>query len=143
MVPKNFQGDCTLDPGIYKLRNNSISFGAGNLRIRGSGKENCYIEGDIKIRGNQYVMTGFTLKGRYLHRSSNDTAFLQQVRDTVPPNEPLLVHAYDEALEGLRIMFYCDDNAKVLHNLTYLKDDRLTSNTVYVLARGKFQSENT
>ena len=83
---------------------------------------------------------GFTYKGRYLHRSKNDTEFLQQVRDTVPPNQPLLVHAYDEALEGLRILFYFDDNAKVLHNLSFLKDDKLPS-SVFVLARGKFQTK--
>jgi hypothetical protein len=78
---------------------------------------------------------GFSYKGRYLHRSNDDTAFLREARNMVPPQDQLLVHASDEALEGLRVLFYCPDNTMLLHNLTFLRDDRLKARDVWVIAR--------
>jgi hypothetical protein len=70
-LPPNFQGECFLKPGIYTLRNGSITFNKGNLTIRGSGKQNTYIEGDMKVEGNQYNFTDFTLKGNLYYRGNS------------------------------------------------------------------------
>jgi 4-amino-4-deoxy-L-arabinose transferase-like glycosyltransferase len=80
---------------------------------------------------------GFSYKSRYLHRSNDDTAFLREARQMVADKQPLAVHAWDEALEGLRVLFYCPDNTMLLHNMTFLRDDRLTAPSVWVIARGR------
>ena len=68
----------------------------------------------------------FYFKGSHLHRSSGDTAFLRKVADVVPADRSLLLHPGQERLEGLRMLFYCHDGTHVLHNLTFLRDARLT-----------------
>jgi len=45
------------------------------------------------------------------------------------------VHAFDEALEGLRVLFYCPDGTVLIHNMSFLRDDRLTAPSVWVIAR--------
>jgi len=70
-LPPNFQGECILKPGIYTLRNGKITFNRGNLTIRGSGKQNTYIEGDMRVEGNQYNFTDFTLKGDMYYRGNS------------------------------------------------------------------------
>lgn len=80
---------------------------------------------------------GFTYKGHYLHRSNGDTAFLRAACSSVPEDQQLLVHAYEEALEGLRILFYCPRQTMLLHNMSHLRDDRLQSSSVFLLARGR------
>jgi 4-amino-4-deoxy-L-arabinose transferase-like glycosyltransferase len=80
---------------------------------------------------------GFTYKGKFLNRSNDDTAFLREACSRVPADEPLAVNASDEALEGLRVLFYCPDNTFLLHNTTFLCDDRLTAPRVWVIARGR------
>jgi len=99
----------------------------------------------------------FNFKGGHLHRSSGDTAFLRKVMDVVPAKKSLLLHPGEERLEGLRMLFYCHDGTHVLHNLTFLRDARLSSGEAFLIARGKdmpsiaqfgqvtqiFQSENT
>jgi 4-amino-4-deoxy-L-arabinose transferase-like glycosyltransferase len=82
---------------------------------------------------------GFAYKGAYLHRSREDTAFLQTVRTTVPPGRPVLLYTDPEALEGLRVLFYFDGNAAVLHHLSFLRDDRITYPEVFVVARAREQ----
>jgi len=58
-----FRGEFTLQPGIYKLRGRKIKFERGGLTIRGSGKENTFIDGDVEMIGDGYVFTGLTING--------------------------------------------------------------------------------
>jgi len=78
---------------------------------------------------------GFAYKGAYLNRSVEDTAFLREVRQAVPLNQPLLVESATEALEGLRMQFYVGDSVFFLHNLSYVRDDRIPGQDVYVVTR--------
>ncbi len=95
---------------------------------------------DAAIAGGFCVLAllfcaAFTYKGAYLHRSIDDTAFLEEARAAVPANRPLMINSADEALEGLRMLFYMQDRAHFLHNLTFLHDRRITDPEVYVVTR--------
>ena len=68
-----------------------------------------------------------------------DTAFLARVRTEVPAGVPLFIDAKLGPVGNLdffRVQFYSRPDAVLLHNLSYLRDDRLTAPTVYVIARG-------
>ena len=78
---------------------------------------------------------GFTYKGAYLHRSREDTAFLHEVRRTISHDQPLMIHSADEALEGLRMQFYIGDTVYFLHNLSFVRDDRVSTQDVFVVTR--------
>ena len=78
---------------------------------------------------------GLAYKGAYLNRSLEDTVFLRDVRRLVPLDQPLLVESAEEALEGLRMQFYIGDTIHFLHNLSYVRDDRITERDVYVVTR--------
>jgi 4-amino-4-deoxy-L-arabinose transferase-like glycosyltransferase len=78
----------------------------------------------------------YSYKTHCLDRYEDDTAFLQQTRAMVPHEATLLVNYDAHALEAFRALFYLDTNASLLHNFSYLLDDRIRQDEVYVLARG-------
>jgi 4-amino-4-deoxy-L-arabinose transferase-like glycosyltransferase len=78
---------------------------------------------------------GFAYKGAYLHRSREDTAFLFEARRQVPLDQPLMINSADEALEGLRMQFYLSDSTFFLHNLSFVRDDRIHGADIYVVTR--------
>jgi 4-amino-4-deoxy-L-arabinose transferase-like glycosyltransferase len=78
---------------------------------------------------------GFIYKGAFLNRSREDTAFLYEVRKAIPLDQPLMINSADEALEGLRMQFYIGDSVYFLHNLSFVRDDRVHGNDVYVVTR--------
>ncbi len=95
---------------------------------------------DIAIVGGFSILAvmfgaGFAYKGAYLHRSIDDTSFLAEARAAVPSNRPMMLNSADEALEGLRMLFYMQDKVHFLHNLTYIHDSRITDPEVYVVTR--------
>src|SRR5207245_2517491 len=61
--------------------------------------------------------------------------FLFEARRLAPMDEPLLLNSADEALEGLRMQFYLGDSVYFLHNLSFVRDDRLQAADVYVVTR--------
>ncbi len=72
-------------------------------------------------------------------RTVADTAFLARARGEVPADVPLYIDAKLGPVGNLdffRCQFYSRPDAGLLHNLTYLRDDRLTVPVVYVIARG-------
>ena len=77
----------------------------------------------------------FTYKGAYLNRSIEDTAFLREVRRKIPLDQPLMINSADEALEGLRMQFYIGETVYFLHNLSYVRDDRIDGSDIYVVTR--------
>jgi 4-amino-4-deoxy-L-arabinose transferase-like glycosyltransferase len=71
--------------------------------------------------------------------TADDTAFLARARGEVPPAAPLYIDAKLGPVGNLdffRIQFYSRPDAQLLHNLSYLRDRRITAPTVYVIARG-------
>jgi 4-amino-4-deoxy-L-arabinose transferase-like glycosyltransferase len=84
---------------------------------------------------------GFAYKAAYLHKSHDDTIFLAQALAQADPSKPLLLNLDEESLEGLRILFYLDNRARGLHNLTFLLDERIHAQDVYVITRYKHRPE--
>ena len=81
------------------------------------------------------LCAGFIYKGAYLHRSREDTEFLREVRRTVPLDQPLMINSAEEALEGLRMQFYIGESVYFLHNLSFVRDDRVNASDIYVVTR--------
>jgi 4-amino-4-deoxy-L-arabinose transferase-like glycosyltransferase len=78
-----------------------------------------------------------------------DTAFLHRARLEVPANAPLFIDAKLSGqigkngkpdvgnLDFFRVQFYSRPDATLLHNLSYLRDENIKANEVYVIARGR------
>lgn len=82
-------------------------------------------------------MVGYAYSGRYIDVYREDSRFLDEVQRTVPSDQPLFVNSEGANLNMFRHMFYLGDNAKLIHNLTFLRDDRISQSEVYVIARQK------
>jgi hypothetical protein len=68
--------------------------------------------------------------------TSDDTAFLQRVEQTVPRDHLLAINAdLDGEMDFFRNQFYVRPEAVLLHNLTYLRDENLRARDVYIIAR--------
>jgi hypothetical protein len=78
----------------------------------------------------------------YLHpvilerRYEADLAFLEEVRTRVPPEASLLVLDAKGPLDASWLLFYLHGRGTLLHNLTFLRDARLSQHEVYLIARG-------
>ena len=81
---------------------------------------------------------GHVLAGRYVDQCIEDTVFLRQIPQHVPPQEPVLVNADLQCLDEFRIQFYLGARSRVLHNLTFLADDQL-ANRVYLVTRAEHE----
>lgn len=67
---------------------------------------------------------------------TDDTAFLHRVDREVPAKEPLFVNsALDGEMDFFRNQFYLRPSAVLLHNLTFLRDQRITAPAVWVVTR--------
>jgi 4-amino-4-deoxy-L-arabinose transferase-like glycosyltransferase len=86
------------------------------------------------LLGGLYLC-GHTYSGRYVDTYRDDTVFLQHVRQLVPTNQPVFVNSQGAHLNMFRHMFYLGDNARMLHNLSFLRDQRIRESEVYVVTR--------
>jgi hypothetical protein len=71
--------------------------------------------------------------------TSSDIRFLRRVGGLAEPGTPLLFNGEGGSM-GLmmfRIPFYLPGRARLLHNLTYLLDDRIEAPEVYVVTRAR------
>ncbi len=68
--------------------------------------------------------------------TTQDTLFLHRVESTVPDNAPLFINSdLHGELDFFRTAFYLRADAKLLHNLTFLRDEKITAPEVYVITR--------
>jgi hypothetical protein len=67
-------------------------------------------------------------------RTAGDIEFLADVRKLVPPDKPLMIVAHG-SLDFFRHQFYSRPDAVLLHNITYLRDERIRAAEVDVIAR--------
>lgn len=74
---------------------------------------------------------------RYLNQYREEREFLHAVEARLDADRPLYVH-FDtlHPLETFWLLYYSDDRAVLLHNATFLRDERIRHKEVYVLARG-------
>jgi 4-amino-4-deoxy-L-arabinose transferase-like glycosyltransferase len=68
--------------------------------------------------------------------TKEDTLFLHRVETIVPREAPLFIDAdLHGELDFFRNQFYLRNEAQLLHNLTFLRDEKITSPVVYVITR--------
>jgi hypothetical protein len=70
---------------------------------------------------------------------SGDIPFLERVRRMVPDDKPLMIDG-SRTLDFFRIQFYSRPDTVLLHNATYLRDERIKADRVYVIARAARQN---
>ena len=71
----------------------------------------------------------------YLAHYKNDYEFLSRALAAVPADAPILVDGEDGPLTASWWMHYGHGRLRLLHNLSFLRDDRLDPNEVYVIGR--------
>jgi 4-amino-4-deoxy-L-arabinose transferase-like glycosyltransferase len=68
----------------------------------------------------------------------DDNAFLRQARALVGADQPYFINFdADRPLETFQLLFYNDARVVMLHNLSFLRDERIQAPVVYLLARAK------
>lgn len=83
------------------------------------------------------VGAGYSWKQTHLPDGTvADTQFLRhEVEQRVPPNQLLAVDAAIGPLDFFRVQYYLRNNALLLHNLSYLRSDRIHADQLYIVAR--------
>jgi 4-amino-4-deoxy-L-arabinose transferase-like glycosyltransferase len=87
---------------------------------------------------------GSTFLAARTDQTVDDTAFLLQARAKESPDIPLFINAKlgnAGNLDFFRIQFYSRPDAKLLHNLSYLRDQNITAPEVYVITRARDQAK--
>ncbi|MDB5387476.1 MAG: hypothetical protein JWM11_3122 [Planctomycetaceae bacterium] len=80
---------------------------------------------------------GHLYSGWYVDSYRDDTIFLADTRRIVGDEQPIFINGQRTILNMFRHLFYLGDNAHMLHNLTFLRDERIREPEVYVIARLK------
>jgi hypothetical protein len=71
-----------------------------------------------------------------------DTQFLRRANKLVPTDEPLYVNSdLGGEMDFFRNQFYLRPTAKLLHNLSYLRDQTITAPTVWVVTRNSDETK--
>jgi hypothetical protein len=82
--------------------------------------------------------SGYTYAARISDQALGDTVFLKRVPTKITSSIPLMVNADLDSMDLFRILFYLHglgDQVVPIHNLTFLLDDRIHSENVYVIGR--------
>ena len=77
---------------------------------------------------------------RFLDKYKNDLAFLHHVTEIVPQDRDLLIYGDDGALVASWWMYQSRGRTKYLHNLTFLRDEKLDAREVFVIGRRKIET---
>lgn len=77
---------------------------------------------------------GHVYAGRYFDQCIEDDRFLAQVRRDFC-STPLYVHEGVEALDMFRLLFHLPEGTGYLHDLSFLRDERITARRVRVLTK--------
>jgi len=83
-------------------------------------------------------IVGLTYKAHWLDRCRPDTEFLAHARPLAAPGQALFINVDHDSMESFRLQFYVGEQARVLHNLSFLRDDRIREEELLVIARQKF-----
>ncbi len=67
----------------------------------------------------------------------HDTKFIRDANARVPVGKTLFINADIGSLDFFRLQFYSRPDAILLHNLTFLRDEKITAPDVYVVTRAK------
>jgi 4-amino-4-deoxy-L-arabinose transferase-like glycosyltransferase len=83
---------------------------------------------------------GYTYAARSSDQSLADTVFLKEVPARITAGVPLVVNADLDSMDVFRILFYLlhlGGQVVPIHNLTYLLDERIHDETIYLISRLK------
>jgi 4-amino-4-deoxy-L-arabinose transferase-like glycosyltransferase len=81
---------------------------------------------------------GFLYAARYYDECRGDTQFFLLAREESQNRQrPIYVNADLRSMDIFRILFYLDDRARSVHNLTFLRDQRIDRPVILVLTRAK------
>ena len=86
-------------------------------------------------------LVGHWLAGQSFDQSRHDARFLTQVREFIGTDKPLVIDGQSESLDEFRIQFSQSDRARLVHNLSFLRDAALTSPELYVITRARHEAE--
>ena len=80
----------------------------------------------------------YEYRTRFAEDYAGDRVFIEEVRTTAA-DKPLLVlneaHPHNHPLNASWLLFYVGEHAQILHNVTYLRDEKYSMPEVYVLCR--------
>jgi hypothetical protein len=86
-----------------------------------------------------YTM-GYSYAARISDHGLADTVFLKEVPSRITAGVPVVVNADLGSMDVFRILFYLhhlEGQVVPIHNLTYLSDERIHDETVYLISRLK------
>ena len=85
-----------------------------------------------------FYVGGFLYSAHYFDECRGDTKFFQAAREeSVQRSETIYVNADTKSMDIFRILFYLGDQAKSVHNLTFLRDEKIVEPVVLVMTRAK------
>jgi 4-amino-4-deoxy-L-arabinose transferase-like glycosyltransferase len=81
----------------------------------------------------------YSHRSHYLDSYQADSAFIAEVNQRATADKPLLVVFDEHPLNSSWLLYYLGERSRLLHNLTFLRDDRLTALEVYLICRQRDQ----
>ena len=81
------------------------------------------------------VAATLALQWRHVGTHHADAVFLRSVRADAPPGEAVYADLDVGEIRGFHTLYYLGDRAVPLHNLTFLRDDRIREDEVLVVTR--------
>ncbi|MBY0585766.1 glycosyltransferase family 39 protein [bacterium] len=91
--------------------------------------------------GTTYI-GGLIYAARHFDECRTDTRFFQLARqESTDRGLPVYVNADLRSMDVFRILFYLGDDARSVHNLTFLRDEKIHEPAILVLTRAKDQEK--
>jgi len=84
---------------------------------------------------------GHWYAGAFADRHRFDADFLTKVNKQISTEDALFVDMDVQPLRGFFCLFYLDDHARGLHNISFLRDERILETEVYVVTRVNKEAE--
>ena len=88
-----------------------------------------------------FYWTAYGYRSTCLDRYQDDYAFVNQACGLVPADQRVLVMDDDAPLNASWLLFYVGERATLLHNATFLLDEKAAAPEVHLIARRKTEQE--
>jgi hypothetical protein len=86
-----------------------------------------------------FYWAGYAARTAYGDRYRDDSAFVEQACALMEPGKPVLILDDDAPLNASWLLFYVGERASLLHNVTFLLDEKITAGEAYLIARRKVE----
>ena len=83
---------------------------------------------------------GHWYAGQFVDLYRYDAAFIQSVKDVTPKDGTVLVDMETGSAQGFLYLFYLDDRAIPIHNLSFVRDSGIASDEVFLITRMKHRN---